>query len=170
MEEITLLKFCTSFVLTLNFLLIYVFSGLIYNFVGIIYTALSIILTFLLRNTKYCYNVINILVRNWRKSEIIGDSNGNAIMLSAAFLIGSMKIGAAICTFVGFGAVIFLALAFLLACGFLFEGYKSGATISGAYYLAKILVKIYQFLNSAFDKIMELIVKIEFKALKIEPK
>lgn len=170
MEETAPMKYNTSFILTLNFLLIYVFSGLIYNFIGIVYTALSIILTFSLRNTKYCYNVINVLVKNWRKSEIIGDANGNTIMLSAAFLIGAMKIGAVIGTFVGFGATVLLVLAFLLACGFFFEGHTSGASISGVYYIAKIFVKIYQFLNSAFDKIMELIVKIEFKVLKIEPK
>lgn len=43
-------------------------------------------------------------------------------------------------------------------------------TISGAYYISKFTVKIFQLFNSLFDKIMELIVKLEFMALGIEKK
>lgn len=42
--------------------------------------------------------------------------------------------------------------------------------ISGAYYISKFAVKIFQFFNSLFDKIMELVVKIEFLILGIDKK
>lgn len=154
-------------VLLLNFGLTYFFSGSIYYFVGILYTAISMVLTFSLRNSKYCYKVIDIFVRNWKNSEIIGEENRNTILLSVAFLIGAMKIGAAIAVFVEVSAILLLALIILLASGFWFDGYKSGMTISGAYYISKITIKIFQLFNSLFDKIMELIVKIEFMVLGI---
>ena len=160
----------TWIVLILNFGLIYFFSGSVYSFVGIIYTALSVILTIALRNTRCCYGIMNVLFRNWRECGIVGDKNGNAIMLSPAFLIGSMKIGAAIAIFVQFGAIAILALSILIASGFLFDENKSGMTISGAWFIAKILIKITYFFYSIFDKIMELVVKIEFKILGIEQK
>lgn len=131
---------------------------------------MSILLTLSLRKSKYCYKVLNLLVINWENSELIGAESGNMILLSAAFLIGSIKIGAAITLFVEVSAILFLALAILLATGFWFDGYKSGMTISGAYYISKFAVKIFQFLNSLFDKIMELIVKIEFMILGIDKK
>ena len=92
------------------------------------------------------------------------------ILLSVSFLVGAIKIGATIALFVEISAILFLALAILLATGFWFEGYKSGMTISGAYYISKFTVKIFQLFNSLFDKIMELIVKLEFMALGIEKK
>ena len=165
-----LMSFGTVIVFVINLGLIYFFSGSIYPVVGILYTTLALILTITLSDTKYCYGIINVLVRNWRKSKIIGDRNGNSIMLSAAFLIGAMKIGAVTAMFVEFGAIVILALAILIASGFLFDGYKSGMTISGAFFIAKILIKIANFFYSIFDKIMELVVKIEFKILGIEQK
>ena len=63
-----------------------------------------------------------------------------------------------------------IELIILLATGFWFDGYKSGMTISGAYYISKFTVKIFQLFNSLFDKIMELVVKIEFMALGIDKK
>lgn len=157
-------------VLLLNFGLTYFFSGSIYYFVGFFYTAMSILLTILLRKSNYCNKVIDLLVRNWENSELIGEEGGNMIMLSVAFLIGSIKIGAAIALFVEVSAILFFTLAILLATGFWFDGYKSGITISGAYYISKFTVKIFQFFNSLFDRIMELVVKIEFMVLGIDKK
>lgn len=164
------MNFGVIIVLLLNFGLTFFFSGSIYYFVGIFYTLISILLTLCLRKSKYCYKVLNLLVINWENSELIGAESGNMILLSAAFLIGSIKIGAAITLFVEVSAILFLALAILLATGFWFDGYKSGMTISGAYYISKFAVKIFQFFNSLFDKIMELIVKIEFMILGIDKK
>lgn len=164
------MSFGTVIVFIINLGLIYYFSSSIYPVVGLLYTALALILTITLYDTRYCYGIINVLVRNWKKSEMIGEKNGNLIMLSVAFLIGAMKIGAVILMFVEFGAISIFVLAILIAFGFLFDGYKSGITISGAFFIAKIIVKIGIFFYSIFDKIMELVVKIEFKILGIEQK
>ncbi len=164
------MNFGVIIVLFLNFGLTFFFSGSIYYFVGIFYTLISILLTLCLRKSNYCYKVLNLLVRNWENSELIGAESGNMILLSAAFLIGSIKIGTAITLFVEVSAILFLALAILLATGFWFDGYKSGMTISGAYYISKFAVKIFQFFNSLFDKIIELVVKIEFMILGIDKK
>lgn len=157
-----------AIVLVANFVLIFLFSGLIFPIVGIIYTILSVIITFVAKDKKYCRLIISKLVKSWDISGIVDKEDENVLLLSIAFLIGSMKIGAAIGIFIEVSTVLFIALAILLAFGFLFEGYNSGMTVSGAYYIAKIVVKIYQFFNSLSDKIMELIVKIEFCALGIE--
>ncbi len=164
------MNFGVVIVLLLNFGLTYFFTGSIYYFVGVFYTAIAVLLTLLLRKSKYCYKMINLLVRNWENSELLGEENGNMILLSVAFLIGAIKIGAAIALFVEASAIIILALIILLATGFWFDGYKSGMTISGAYYISKFTVKIFQLFNSLFDKIMELVVKIEFMALGIDKK
>ena len=164
------MNFGVVIVLLMNFGLTFFFSGSIYYSIGLFYTLLSILLTFSLRKSTYCYKVINLLVRNWESSELIGEEGGNMILLSVAFLIGSIKIGTAIALYVEVSAILFLDLAILLATGFWFDGYKSGMTISGAYYISKFAVKIFQFVNSLFDKIMELVVKIEFMVLGIDKK
>ncbi|MCI9412640.1 MAG: hypothetical protein HFG36_11335 [Eubacterium sp.] len=164
------MNFGVFIVLLLNFGLVYFFSGSVYYFVGIFYTFIAILLTLLLKKSTKCYVLINIFVKNWENSELIGEENGNMILLSVAFLIGAIKIGAAIALFVEVSAILFLALAILLATGFWFDGYKSGMTISGAYYISKFAVKIFELFNSLFDRIMELIVKIEFIALGIDKK
>lgn len=165
-----MMSFGVVIVLLLNFGLTFFFSGSVYYFVGFIYTFIAVLLTLLLRKSPKCYGVINLFVRNWKNSELIGEESGNMILLSAAFLIGAVKIGAAIALFVEVSAILFLALAILLASGFWFEGYKSGMTISGAYYISKFAVKIFQLFNSLFDRIMELIVKFEFMFLGIDKK
>lgn len=107
--------------LLLNFGLVYFFSGSVYYFVGIFYTFIAILLTLLLRKSKQCYALINVFVKNWGNSELIGEENGNMILLSVAFLIGAIKIGAAIALFVEVSAILFLVLAILLATGFWFD-------------------------------------------------
>ncbi len=160
----------TIIVLVMNFVLIYLFSGSIFVFIGIVYTALSILLTLLIK--KECYNkfIINLFVKNWNKNLLYNKRSENIIILSVAFLIGAMKIGAAIGIIVEVSIVLFIALAILIASGFIIEGYSSGMTLSGAYYIAKIVVKVYQLLEIVSDKIMDLIVKIEFSILGIEAK
>lgn len=164
------MNFGVVIVLLLNFGLTYFFTGSVYYFVGVFYTAISILLTLSLRKSKNCYKVINLLVWNWQNSELIGEENGNMILLSVAFLIGAIKVGAAIALFVEVSAILILALIILLATGFWFDGYKSGMTVSGAYYISKFTIKIFQFFNSLFDKIMELVVKIEFMILRVDKK
>lgn len=121
---------------------------------------------------KECYNkfIINLFVKNWNKNLLYNKRSENIIILSVAFLIGAMKIGAAIGIIVEVSIVLFIALAILIASGFIIEGYSSGMTLSGAYYIAKIVVKVYQLLEIVSDKIMDLIVKIEFSILGIEAK
>lgn len=79
------MNFGVIIVLFLNFGLTFFFSGSIYYFVGIFYTLISILLTLCLRKSNYCYKVLNLLVRNWENSELIGAESGNMILLSAAF-------------------------------------------------------------------------------------
>lgn len=156
--------------LIVNFVLIYLFSGAIYPIAGIIYTMLSVIVAFVAKDKAYCKKIISILVRSWDTNVIADKTDENVLLLSVAFLIGAMKIGVAIGIFVEVSMILFIALAILIVSGFLIEGYKSGMTLSGAYNIAKIVVKIYQFFTSLADKIMEFIVKVEFSILKIETK
>lgn len=159
-------------VLMINFVLMYLFSGSIYFWVGIIYTIISIVLTLTLKNSQYSKVIIKLMVKSWNEDVLQNKEDENMILLSVAFLIGSMKIGAAIAIFVEVSAILFIALAILIATGFFVEGYGSGMTLGGAYNLGKWILKIGQFLFLFLDKvmgwIMDLIVKIEFSILRIE--
>lgn len=156
--------------LIVNFTLIAILTGSTFLGIGIVYTALSIAVTYFAKDKEYCKLVISKLVRSWDTSMIENKTDENALLLSIAFLVGAIKIGAAIGIIIEVSAILFIALAILIASGFLIEGYESGVTLSGAYYISKIVVKIYQYFNSFTDKVMQLVINIEFGVLKIETK
>ena len=87
-------------VLVVNFVLIFLLSGAVFPFVGIIYTILSIVITFVAKDKHYCKIIISKLVRSWDTSGIVDEADENVLLLSIAFLIGSMKIGGAIGIFI----------------------------------------------------------------------
>lgn len=154
--------------LVINFSLIYFFTGAVYPIFGLCFTMISIIVSIVARDKKYCRKIISKFIRNWNLDGIEDEKDQNIILLSIAFLIEAIKVGAAIGIFVEVSAILLLALCILLASGFIIEGYSSGMTIGFAYNIAKIAVKVYQFFNSLTDRLMGFIVKVEFSALGIK--
>lgn len=155
-------------VLIINFGLIGFFTVPFYPAVGMIYTLISILGTIFLSNSSFGEMLINRQFKIW--GEEIGNSTEeyNRILLSAAFLSLGMKLGAAIASFVYGGAAIMIAIALLLAVGYFFDGSKSGVTPGPAFALGKLIVKIFVFLTSFFDKVVEFAVKIEFGFLGVD--
>lgn len=161
------------FMIVFNTLIIYAFSGLVYSFIGIPYTALSLILTLLtliFGKSEFYYFIIGLVLKKWKESKVLEVEGGEALLLSCAFLIGVMKIGAAIGVFVLTGATILIAFTILLVSGYFFEGKASGMTATGAYLIARIAAKITWFLTSIFDNLMEMLIKLQMKLLGIEGK
>lgn len=151
--------------LVMNFGLILFFTGNFYLMLGVICTVLSIIITLLFRNNFVGYYIISSQIKNYKDK--IGKEN-RVLLLSIAFLVLSMKLSAAIAIVVEISGILLIALAILIASGYIIEGRQSGMSIGLAYYLSKAVVKIYLLLSSLIDKIVELIVKFEFYILKIE--
>ena len=92
-------------------------------------------------------------------------------MISVAFLSLAVKIGVLIKTGIYLVALLWVTVASLLASGFFFEGRSSGMSITGAYNISKILLKIYSFIEPVIkwcDTLFEWIIKGEYKILGIE--
>ena len=92
-------------------------------------------------------------------------------MISVAFLSLAVKIGVLIKTGIYLVALLLVTVAILLASGFFFEGRSSGMSITGAYNISKILLKIYSFIEPVIkwcDTLFEWIIKGEYKIVGIE--
>ena len=157
-------------VLIINFGLICFFTTPIYPLIGIVYTLLSILGTFLLSDSPFGQRIINKQITVWGENMGNDSDETNKILLSSAFLSLGMKIGAVITALVYGSAALMIAIALLLASGFFFSGSKSGVTPGGAFTLGKLLVKVYGFVTTIFDKVVELFVKLEFAFLGIDKK
>ena len=77
----------------------------------------------------------------------------NSCLVSIAFLILSLKVGAGIALIVEGLAIVLVAFCILIASGWLIEGRASGMSVGLAYNISKLVMKIYLFLNSLVDKL-----------------
>ena len=135
-------------------------------FIAIVYILISIIGIFFLRNKEYWTKFVNYQLKSLDNG--VRDIKEREILISAAFLALGMKIGTALALAVAFAGTVVIAFCILLASGFIIEGRKSGMSVGGAWTIAKVVVKVYNFINGVYDSIVTVIVKIEFKALKID--
>lgn len=153
----------------LNLVLTYIFTGGFLPetgpIVGVIYTIFSGLGVFYLRNNNRWLRFVNSQLKTADgKSH---EAEEVEILISASFLALGMKIGTALGLAVAFSMIVVLAFCILLATGYIIEGRKSGMTISGAWYIAKLVVWLFNKINGIYEIIADQIVKLEFKALNI---
>lgn len=151
-----------------NTILMYFFAGSYYEIVGWALVLLSSLAVLFFKENKIGRHIILWQIKEYPPQILNSAESNNAVLLSVAFLMLSMKIGAALAVFVEAGTVVIFMLVFLIAWGWFFEGSKSGMTIGAAYGMSKFAVKIYLFLDSWADRIAMFIVKVEFRILKID--
>lgn len=156
------------FLLILNWILTGFFAGGYYPVVGIILSMLSIAFCLCDKGSGMGRFIIGSQIKKWKPEDIIENKERYSVLMSIAFLTLAMKIGAAIAAVIEFSAAVLIALAVLIASGYLFEGSNSGMTIGGAWAIGKLVVKLYIFLNSLVDKMAGVLVKIEFSVLGVE--
>lgn len=132
--------------------------------IAIIYTIISIFRIYSLKNDEEAY--LRFVNRHLIPTDD-GKHYGNekTMLISAACLAGGMKIGTVLALTVKLGVVALIA-AFI----FVIVGKKSDIAFWGAWMAAKVIYWIYEKINGIYDFIVRLIVKIEFKILKIDIK
>jgi len=143
------------------------FAGSYYYFVGLIMGMLCI-LSFIFKDTVVGDLIIKSQIHNYNRFLLGDEKEDKLILLTIAFLVLSMKVGAIIALVVEGLVILIVAFCILLAFGWFFDGVQSGVSPGIAYAISRIIVKIYLFLNSAVSKIAEWIVKLEFSILGIE--
>lgn len=155
-------------VIVINLALTVFFAGSYYILIGILMALLSGIVAIFMSNNGVGNWIIKTQIKSY-DTELLSEQRGyNSILVSIAFLVLSMKIGAGIALFIEGAAVILVAICILIASGWLFLGRASGMSAGLAYNISKLVIKAYLFFNSLVDKLAMLIVKLELCVLKIE--
>ena len=160
-----------GFVIALNTLGVCFFAGGDYYIVGVVLSVLCLISSIFLSECKWMHVLAKIAIRSNNIDMYFSEGNANRILISVAFLALAVKVGILIHIGFMFAMTVILALVILLASGFFFEGYNSGMTITGAYNISKIILKLSWIIDpilKVFDKLFELIIKAEYKILKVK--
>lgn len=155
-------------VIGINIMLTMFFAGSYYAGVGIIMGVISIIMSCFLKENKVAYCIIKSQIKKYDLNILSDRKEHNSLLVSIAFLIMAVKIGAAIAMIVEGAAIILLAFCILLVSGWLLMGSSSGMSVGSAYNISRVVMKIYLLCNSLIEKLALLIVKMEFLLLKIE--
>ncbi len=157
-----------NIIAAINIILGIIITSSSYSEVGIVFGTFAIVLTFVLYNTVLGTRVVKSQMKNLKDNMSIMSETNKKILVSVACLSIAVQIGAAITLFVTTGATIMFAFALLLACGYFFEGTKSGMTIWGSYGIAKLVIKLFCFLQVTLDRIAEWLAKLELSLFDIE--
>lgn len=152
----------------LNMIATFFFAGVYYPIIGIVISVCSIISCLFFAENKWMHCFVKAVIKTHNINILFQKGYANRLLVSIAFLACSMKIGILVALFVETGAVVVGMLLVLIVSGYLFEGRSSGMTISGAWNISKIIIKVYLFLTSWIDKIFELLIKLEYTVLNIE--
>lgn len=144
------------------------FAGGYYIVIGVVLAALSAIICISCKNNNVGYFLICSQIKKYDRKLLCDREERNSLLITIAMLILAMKIGVGVALIIEGGAVIVLAFCILLASGWLIEGKESGMSVGVAYYIAKIIMKIYLYCTSLVDMVAKAMVKIEFYILKIE--
>lgn len=158
-------------IVALNTFGAFFFAGMNYQVVGIVLSALSLISSIFFAEYNWMHVFAKLVIKSDNIDLYFSKGNANRILISVAFLALAIKMGVLIHIGFMFATTVILAFAILLASGFFFEGYSSGMTITGAFNISKIILKIYSFVESIqkwFDKLFELVIKAEYKILGIK--
>lgn len=138
---------------------------------GIALSILSMLCSIFFSEYVWMHVFATTVIRSHNIGKYFSKGNANRIVISVAFLSLAVKIGVLIKTGIYLVALLLVTVAILLASGFFFEGRSSGMSITGAYNISKILLKIYSFIEPVMkwcDTLFEWIIKGEYKILGIE--
>lgn len=164
-------KIFTVIIITLNTIGVFFFTGMDFPIFGIALSILSILCSIFFSEYVWMHVFATTVIRSHNIGKYFSKGNANRIVLSVAFLSLAVKIGVLIKTGIYLVALLLVTVAILLASGFFFEGRSSGMSITGAYNISKILLKIYSFIEPVIkwcDTLFEWIIKGEYKILGIE--
>ena len=138
---------------------------------GIALSILSMLCSIFFSEYVWMHVFATTVIRSHNIGKYFSKGNANRIVISVAFLSLAVKIGVLIKIGIYLVALLLVTVAILLASGFFFEGRSSGMSITGAYNISKILLKIYSFIEPVMkwcDTLFEWIIKGEYKILGIE--
>ena len=155
-------------VMAVNIYLGIIITGANYPMVGLVFGLFALAVTCIGYNTKVGFVIVKSQMKHYRNIIESETKEVKMLLSSVACLAIAVQIGAAIGLFVTTGAIILVAFCILLACGYFFDGVKSGWTPNSAFNLAKIVVKVFCFLQVTIDRIAEWIAKLELKIFGIE--
>ena len=164
-------KIFTVIIITLNTIGVFFFTGMDFPIFGIALSILSILCSIFFSDYVWMHVFATTVIRSHNIGKYFSKGNANRIVISVAFLSLAVKIGVLIKTGIYLVALLLVTVAILLASGFFFEGRSSGMSITGAYNISKILLKIYSFIEPVIkwcDTLFEWIIKGEYKILGIE--
>lgn len=164
-------KIFTVIIITLNTIGVFFFTGMDFPIFGIALSILSILCSIFFSEYVWMHVFATTVIRSHNIGKYFSKGNANRIVISVAFLLLAVKIGVLIKTGIYLVALLLVTVAILLASGFFFEGRSSGMSITGAYNISKILLKIYSFIEPVIkwcDTLFEWIIKGEYKILGIE--
>lgn len=161
----------TAIIITLNTFGVFFFIGMDFPIFGIALSILSMLCSIFFSEYVWMHVFATTVIRSHNIGKYFSKGNANRIVISVAFLSLAVKIGVLIKTGTYLVALLLVTVAILLASGFFFEGRSSGMSITGAYNISKILLKIYSFIEPVMkwcDTLFEWIIKGEYKILGIE--
>jgi hypothetical protein len=164
-------KIFTVIIITLNTVGVFFFTGMDFPIFGIALSILSMLCSIFFSEYVWMHVFATTVIRSHNIVKYFSKGNANRIVISVAFLSLAVKIGVLIKTGIYLVALLLVTVAILLASGFFFEGRSSGMSITGAYNISKILLKIYSFIEPVIkwcDTLFEWIIKGEYKILGIE--
>ena len=164
-------KIFTVIIITLNTIGVFFFTGMDFPIFGIALSILSMLCSIFFSEYVWMHVFATTVIRSHNIGKYFSKGNANRIVISVAFLSLAVKIGVLIKTGIYLVALLLVTVAILLASGFFFEGRSSGMSITGAYNISKILLKIYSFIEPVMkwcDTLFEWIIKGEYKILGIE--
>ena len=164
-------KIFTVIIITLNTIGVFFFTGMDFPIFGVALSILSILCSIFFSEYVWMHVFATTVLRSHNIGKYFSKGNANRIVISVAFLSLAVKIGVLIKTGIYLVALLLVTVAILLASGFFFEGRSSGMSITGAYNISKILLKIYSFIEPVIkwcDTLFEWIIKGEYKILGIE--
>ena len=161
----------TAIIIKLNTFGVFFFAGMDFPIFGIALSILSMLCSIFFSEYVWMHVFATTVIRSHNIGKYFSKGNANRIMISVAFLSLAVKIGVLIKTGIYLVALLLVTVAILLASGFFFEGRSSGMSITGAYNISKILLKIYSFIEPVIkwcDTLFEWIIKGEYRILGIE--
>lgn len=150
-------------ILIVNLLLIYFFTSTAGRTLGIGCTILSIIWYVLTRKNDFSLDIINKQLVRTINNYMIDNQDEKDILLSLAFVVIAMKIATLVKIYVYVGGIVLIGISILLAL-VLINGKESGLVVS----IAKLLVKLFCFINLLYDWIAEKMAILEFSIYNLK--
>lgn len=157
-----------------NILLTGFLSGLFYRELGAIVALVGILGVVFFPMGRVGNGMANVVVQHnldLNEYEYVNQNQeGKRLLISVSFVTVSLKVLAFFGLLVEVGSAAAIALAILLACGFFFEGSRSGMNVSSAFIIGRAITKIYNVLNSVSEIVARVLFKLELMILGIELK